>query len=238
LTKATKKKPVRKPCSATGPPVVAKPAATSRAHCPPPDELDKSVPNLKHVGGSKSDNWNQYVANQAMRADWFGSEPKPGKDRDDQCTAILAFLVGVKPDDPVEGMMAAQLFASHTAAMECYRRAMLPNQSTEGRESNLAMAAKLTRANASQVEALTKHRGKGQQKVTVEHVHVYQGGQAIVGNVDPRGVGNNNEVQPHAVTYAPSTPMRCENPQADALPVPGNAERTLPDARRSVSGSA
>jgi hypothetical protein len=122
-----------------------------------------------------------------MRADWFGSEPNPGKDRDDQCTAILAFMVGVKPDDPIEGMIAAQLFASHAAAMECYRRAMLPNQTAYGRESNLAMAAKLTRANASQVEALTKHRGKGQQKVTVEHVHVYQGGQAIVGNVPPGG---------------------------------------------------
>jgi hypothetical protein len=122
-----------------------------------------------------------------MRADWFGSGPNPGKDRDDQCTAILAFMVGVKPDDPIEGMIAAQLFASHAAAMECYRRAMLPNQTAYGRESNLAMAAKLTRANASQVEALTKHRGKGQQKVTVEHVHVYQGGQAIVGNVPPGG---------------------------------------------------
>jgi|SRR5450432_4100122 hypothetical protein len=171
-----------------------------------------------------------------MRADWFGSEPNPGKDRDDQCTAILAFMVGVKPDDPIEGMIAAQLFASHAAAMECYRRAMLPNQTAYGRESNLAMAAKLTRANASQVEALTKHRGKGQQKVTVEHVHVYQGGQAIVGNVPPGGLGNNNEVQPHAVTYAPGTPMRCENPQADALPVPGNAERTLQDARRPIAG--
>ena len=33
------------------------------------------------------------------------------------------------------------------------------------------------------LEALNKHRGKGQQKVTVEHVHVHQGGQAIVGRI-------------------------------------------------------
>jgi hypothetical protein len=32
-----------------------------------------------------------------------------------------------------------------------------------------------------------KHRGKGQQKVIVEHVHVYPGGQAIVGQVTPGG---------------------------------------------------
>ena len=35
-----------------------------------------------------------------------------------------------------------------------------------------------------QVAALDKHRGKGQKKVTVEHVHVAAGGQAIVGNVE------------------------------------------------------
>ena len=39
-------------------------------------------------------------------------------------------------------------------------------------------------------KALNRHRGKGQQKVTVEHVHVHEGGQAIVGNVESRGVGS------------------------------------------------
>jgi hypothetical protein len=34
---------------------------------------------------------------------------------------------------------------------------------------------------------LNRHRGKGQQKVTVEHVHVHEGGGAIVGNVESRG---------------------------------------------------
>jgi hypothetical protein len=79
-----------------------------------------------------------------------------------------------------------------------------------------------------------KHRGKGQQKVIVEHVHVYQGGQAIVGNVAPGGAGKNSEVQPHAVTYAPGATMRGENPQCEALPVVSNAERTLQDARGTV----
>jgi hypothetical protein len=34
-----------------------------------------------------------------------------------------------------------------------------------------------------QLEALQRYRGKGQQKVTVEHVHVNAGGRAIVGTV-------------------------------------------------------
>ena len=61
-------------------------------------------------------------------------------------------------------------------SMECYRRAMLPEQTLEGREVNLIQAAKFTRANAAVVEALAKHRNKGRQKITIEHVHVYEGG--------------------------------------------------------------
>ena len=34
-------------------------------------------------------------------------------------------------------MLAAQLVATHNAAMECYRRAMLDNQTFEGRRENL-----------------------------------------------------------------------------------------------------
>ncbi len=34
-----------------------------------------------------------------------------------------------------------------------------------------------------QLAALDKHRGKGRQKITVEHVTVEAGGQAIVGEV-------------------------------------------------------
>ena len=45
-------------------------------------------------------------------------------------------------------------------------------------------AQKLMALHTKQLAALDKHRGKGQQKVTVEHVNVAAGGQAIVGNVD------------------------------------------------------
>ena len=37
---------------------------------------------------------------------------------------------------------------------------------------------------AKQLDTLNKHRGKGQQKVTVEYVNVAAGGQAIVGNIN------------------------------------------------------
>lgn len=170
-----------------------------KCHAPLPDELDKAVPNLKHLGGGKSDKWNNLVINQALNASWFYQDMPPAL-KEEQCAAILGFLAGINPKDTTEGMMAAQLYASHAGAMECYRRAMGPETSMEARETYFSLAAKLTKANAAQVEALNKYRGKGQQKVTVEHVHVYQGGQAIVGNVTPGGgADKNSEVQPHAV---------------------------------------
>src|SRR3981189_3501034 len=69
---------------------------------------------------------------------------------------------------------------------------------------NLAQANKLSRTYATLLEALNRHRGKGQQKVTVEHVHVHAGGQAEIcladsGRARPRaGDGSNLEEQPHA----------------------------------------
>ena len=79
-----------------------------------------------------------------------------------------------------------------------------------------------------QVEALKSYRSKGEQKMTVQHVHVAEGGQAIVGNVSAPapGVGANEKAkgQPHALGYAPGVQM----------PRQVEAERaTVPRASRS-----
>jgi hypothetical protein len=81
-------------------------------------------------------------------------------------------------------MLAVQMVGTHSAALECLRRAAIPDQSFEGRNKALTLAQKLMSLYANQMAALDKHRGKGQQKVIVEHVNVEAGGQAIVGNVE------------------------------------------------------
>lgn len=81
-------------------------------------------------------------------------------------------------------MLAVQMIGTHAAAMECLRRAMLPEQTFAGRDMALKHAHKLMTLYTQQLAALDKHRGKGQQKITVERVTVQSGGQAIVGNVD------------------------------------------------------
>src|SRR3982074_1800208 len=137
-------------------------------------------------------------------------------------SASLSFLAGIEAKDELEGMLAAQLLASHNAAMECYRRAMISEQSFEGRKENLSQANKLSRTHATLLEALNRHRGKGQQKVTVEHVHVHSGGQAIVGNVEGGGVRTKSENQPHALGYAPGETLWSENAEREAVPVAGD----------------
>ena len=103
---------------------------------------------------------------------------------------MLAAMQGIAPREEIEAMLATQMVATHQASMECFRRVMLKDQSFEGREFNLNQANKLCRTHAALLETLNKHRGKGQQKVTVEHVHVERGGQAIVGSVEHGGRGS------------------------------------------------
>lgn len=107
----------------------------------------------------------------------------PLNHREHEITTAIALLGGLKPEDELEGMLAGQMIATHTAAMECLKRSMLPNQTIEGRDMNLRHAGKLLNTYVRQVEVLDKHRGKGQQQVTVKYVNVESGAQAVVGNV-------------------------------------------------------
>jgi hypothetical protein len=198
-----------------------------------PDDLKGT---LKWFGGSQSDHWNNILVNQAIQTLWLKHSDQETRDR--QMSATVAAMGGIGPKGELEGMMAAQLLAAHNAAMECYRRAMVSEQTFEGRRENLSQANKLSRTYAVLLDALNHHRGKGQQKVTVEHVHVHSGGQAVVGMVETPGGGDRpkSEEQPHAITYAPGVEMPSANPERSIVPVASNAERPVPDARRNVTG--
>jgi hypothetical protein len=198
-----------------------------------PDDLKGT---LKRIGGSQSDHWNNILVNQTIQTLWIKHSEKEALDR--QYGAAVAALVGIGPKDELEGMIAAQLLAAHNAAMECYRRAMLGEQTFEGRRENLSQANKLSRTYAVLLDALNHHRGKGQQKVTVEHVHVHSGGQAVVGMVKTPGGGvqPKSEEQPHAIAYAPGIEMPSPNPERPTVPSASDVERPVQDARRNVTG--
>ncbi len=148
---------------------------------------------------------------------------------------MLAMVKGVKPKDQVEAMLAAQMAAVHIATMTFARRLnhveTLPQQDSAERAFN-----KLARTFAAQVEALKRYRTGGEQKVTVEHVHVHEGGRAIVGTVNQGGRGTSktrDQGHAKAITHAPGTTLRSADPKADAVPVAGGERpEAVPHARR------
>ena len=74
--------------------------------------------------------------------------------------------------------MAAVHISTMTFARRLAHVDTIPQQDSAERAFN-----KLTRTYTSQMEALKRYRTGGEQKVTVQHVTVGEGGQAIVGNV-------------------------------------------------------
>ena len=142
-------------------------------------------PVIQSISGSDDFDFCITLLTQVNNALW--RERPDSAEQTKQIAATRAAMMGMKPRDALEGMLIGQLIASHNAAMECYRRAMIPGQTFEGRRENLNQANKLSRTYAALTEALDRHRGKGQQHIRVEHVNVHAGGQAIVGAVTPGG---------------------------------------------------
>ncbi len=100
--------------------------------------------------------------------------------------AALALIEAASPKDEKEGALAVQMACTHTVAMAILAL-IAGGHTTERRVVAFASAAaKLLRAYAMQLELLRRLRHGGEQHVVVKHVHVHDGGQAIVGAVTPR----------------------------------------------------
>ncbi|WP_342111806.1 hypothetical protein [Methylobacterium sp. SI9] len=155
----------------------------------------------------------------------------------------LAAIGGIAPQNEMEAMLAVQMVGVHEVAMEMLTRAKLAND-TGHLERYGTLATKLLRTFTAQTEALAKLRRGGSQEVVVKHVHVYPGGQAIVGNVTsgaPRGQGGEieNGHQAHALTgpaafaFQADASMLCQDAGRDTLPIAGSEGKgPVPQARR------
>lgn len=130
------------------------------------------------------------LLNSLINAACDGTPSHPPSEQD--INGALAAVHGIRANDEIEAMLAVQMVATHFAATRALRRLkgsdMVPQQDGNGN-----LAVKLLRTFAAQTEALQRYRGKGQQKVTVEHVHVHTGGQAIVGSVSQSGGGRDSD---------------------------------------------
>jgi hypothetical protein len=97
--------------------------------------------------------------------------------------AALAFIEGAEPRDEVEAALVIQMACTHSAVMSVFSRFGGDYVGERTMTAATNALARLLKAYAMQVETLRRLRNGGSQLVRVEHVHVNEGGQAIVGPV-------------------------------------------------------
>jgi hypothetical protein len=135
---------------------------------------------------------------------------------------MVSFINGIGPRDQVESTLAAQMVTVHMAVMKSVRDLSLATDSLQQEAAERAIN-KFARTFTAQVEALKRYRTGGEQKVTVQHVSVNEGGQAIVGNVTQ----NPREIVPDKASS--STPALADSKEP---PI-----KTLDEAPRKTTGT-
>jgi hypothetical protein len=179
---------------------------------------------LRALGGGKHDEWNQ-----GLTARLAGALPEARGSMTaatvEGSLGALTGQIGIDPQDPVEGMLSAQMIAANAAVLDLYRRAWIPGQSFEASTRYLALAEKAARTLARLSEALDRHRGKGQQQV--KHVTV-NADQAVAADTVVGGSKRSVEISKTATTLPSSSKLamhqalRCKarfEKDREALPI-------------------
>lgn len=153
------------------------------------EDPNKFWPQMMETVGSPDIDFFKNILSQV-------SSTLPNGDSGDVSNFITALMHGLKPKDETEGVLIAQMVGTHNLIMEYMKKIMIPGQYLEASNDYTDRAYKLMNIFLKQIEILEKYRGKTvQQKVIVEHVHIHEGGQAMVGHIEssPRGEGDESK---------------------------------------------
>jgi hypothetical protein len=146
--------------------------------CPPDGEIKAWEARLNKALGTVSPD---FVKTSLLQLQGAARSPY-GTISETAINAALAMIEAAAPRDELEGALAVQMACTHAAAM-----AVLAKMDRLGTERQIAAfgstAARLMKTFVMQFEVLRRLRHGGQQFVRVEHVHVNDGGQALIGNV-------------------------------------------------------
>ena len=135
---------------------------------------------LQKATGTAKESTAMLIINQLVAMQVWGRKDEEVK----RALAAIGLIGELQPTNATEALLAVQMFGVHEAALLFLQRATLDGQTMEGSDANVLRATRLMRLFSEQVQLMAKLKGKTpQQKVTVEHVHVHRGGQAIVGAV-------------------------------------------------------
>jgi hypothetical protein len=150
----------------------------TRVHPPDGDAKNWWQRLNKVLGTTSSDfvNASLFQIQSACRSPWGGISELA-------MNAALAMIEAAAPKDEIEAALAVQMACTHTAAMAVLAKLDVAFATEQRVAAFGSAAARLMRAYATQVEVLRRLRNGGQQFVRVEHVHVNDGGQAVIGNL-------------------------------------------------------
>ena len=117
------------------------------------------------------------IVRQLVRASVNGESP-------DEVTLsfMISMVRSIRPQDPIEAMLVAQMVSVHVMAMRCAHHLADADDLAHHDSASRALG-RLTRTFPAQIEALNRHRSRGEPAITVQNVSVGDGGKAIVGNV-------------------------------------------------------
>lgn len=135
--------------------------------------IRSAVPTINGMDQDTSGNW---------LTEQLAACSGPGAHR----AGALSVLEELAPSTPLEGMLVTQMVGCHLEAMDQLRKAA-QSSSAEKADRHLRQAQQLQRLFLSQVDGLERLRGRRHQQVRVEHVHVYEGAQAVVGTIHAGG---------------------------------------------------
>lgn len=160
----------------------------------------------------------------------------------------VAFVAGVMPEDEAQAALAAQMWTTHSAAMDLAgKMARADMRDAFSDYGNLMV--KMQRTFVAQAEALSKLRSGGKQQVEVRYVYVdARNSQNVIGGefrdqyarAHARGgSGVGTDAQSHApggpvpgLPFAPGVPVWSPDAEGHAVPVSGDqGQEALPDAR-------
>lgn len=140
--------------------------------------------------------------------------------------AQIAIVAAVSPENELEAALAVQMAATHDLSMHLLAKAKNATRLDLVKEYG-NLATKTTRTFAAQMKALSDLRRGGEQ--VVRHIHVHEGGQALVAETVHVGARNAQALdQCHAL----SPSLLGSHQAGDGMPIAsGERAQALPHAR-------
>jgi len=204
------------------------------------EKPEKKPGRLKSIGGSDNDDWNTYIANQISALGWTGS--LTDEEKKQQKFMLVGAVMGMKPADEFESMIIGQMIGVHNMAMEMMRRSMIEGQPVGIVNECINHTNKLCRTHATLIEALNRHRGKGQQKITVEYSNITNNHTQAVINAGAVGITpkiGRQSYEPRAETIPELAHLRGKKEEVGrALQGESNEEWPMQNTWRDKSRSA